>query len=124
MTMEEARALVGSPVWGKVRDEFLATGVFVVHPKDDPSRLAYLDDDTRRAVELWLDALEHVDEWKTVVAGGEVRALKERYPGVYPEVFRYQAYFARFKARPDRFAATRLILKLRFPDAYRLCFTS
>ena len=30
MTIEEARALLKSPIWPKVRDNFLATGEFTV----------------------------------------------------------------------------------------------
>ena len=40
MDLNEARALVASPFWPKVRDDFLATGTFAVYPKDDPRRLA------------------------------------------------------------------------------------
>ena len=43
MDLNDARALVASPFWPKVRDDFLATGTFAVYPKDDPRRLAYLE---------------------------------------------------------------------------------
>ena len=48
MDLTEARALVSSSYWGKVRDAFLATGTFEVYPKDDPRRFAYLDESVRR----------------------------------------------------------------------------
>lgn len=122
MTLEEARELVNGPVWPAVMKDFIASGEFAVHAKDDPARLDYLDEDTRRQLDLWLDALEHVEEWKTVVSGDKVRELKRSYPGVYPEVFRYQAYFTRFKNAPDRFEEAKLLLKLKFPSAYAQCF--
>ena len=121
MTLDEARALVGSPLWPKVRDRFLATGEFALYPKGDYRRIEYLDDDMRRSVSLWLEALDHAAEWRTVVDGERVRELSRRYRGVYPEVFRYQAYFAGLAA-DDRAGRVKRLLKLRFPDAYSFCF--
>ena len=117
MDLTEARALVSSSYWGKVRDAFLATGTFEVYPKDDPRRFAYLDESVQREIALWLDALEKVDAWRTVVDSATVRRLKADYPGVYPDIFRYAAYFA---GKKD---VRRQLLKLRFPEAYDLCYS-
>lgn len=115
MTIDEARKLVAGPIWPKVRDMFLATGALSVYPPGDIRRLEYLDDDVRRQVELWREALGRCDEWRTVVDGAKVRELQERYPGVYPEVFRYAAYF------PKGEVDVMKLLKIKFPEAYRLC---
>ena len=120
MTLEEARELLRSPLWPKVRDSFLAGGAFVVHPKGDLKRLDYLDAETRRQIALWTEGLQKADEWRRVIDGAKVRELKEAYPGVYPEVFRYVAYFTRFKTVDEDF--TRLLLKLKFPEVYELCY--
>ncbi len=122
MTIEEARALIASPIWGAVRDHFLATGVFDVFPAGDLRRLAYLDEATRASIDAWRTALEKANDWRKVVNGDEVRALKARYPGVYPEVFRYQAYFTKFGGKIGD-EAVKLLLKLKFPEAYRICFS-
>lgn len=121
MTMDEARRLVAGPLWPRVRERFLATGEFALYPKGDFRRVEYLDEETRRAVDLWLEALDHAEEWKTLVDGEQVRELARRYRGVYPEVFRYQAYFAGCAA-DDRSGRVKRLLKLKFPDAYAFCF--
>ncbi len=124
MTMEEARALVAGPLWPMVRDSFLSTGEFCVYPTGDMRRIGYLDGETRRSIELWKEALAKADGWKKIVSGEEVRSLRAAYPGVYPEVFRYQIYFSRWQeeiaagAFPD--GAMRQLLRLRFPDALAL----
>lgn len=115
MDLNDARALVASPIWPKVRDAFLATGTFEVYPKDDPRRLAYLDDATRREIDRWLEGIGHLAEWRAVVDGPTVRRLKAEWPGVYPDVLRYAAYFAGAKD------ARRQLMKLKFPEAYALC---
>ncbi len=122
MTIDEARELVQSPIWTQVRDHFLATGTFAVFPQGDLRRLAYLDEETQAEVAAWRTALEHVEEWRKVVDGEKVRELKARYPGAYPEVFRYQAYFTRFGGKIGD-EAVKLLLKLKFPEAYRICFS-
>ena len=70
----------------------------------------------------------------------QVRELKAEYPGIYPDVFRYTAYFVKWRdvlegmvcsaaekgcrvsqvECPD-FNMVLLLLKLRFPEAYELC---
>ncbi len=120
--LNEARELIASPIWAKVRDKFLATGEFVVYPRGDVRRLEYLPDSTRRQIAIWVEGLGKAAEWRTVVNGDDVRALKAKYPGVYPDALRFSAYFTKFGA-PD--AANRdfmmLLLKLKFPEAYELC---
>ena len=119
MTMDEARELVNGSLWPKVRERFVETGSFELFPKGDPRRLEYLDEATKKSVELWLEALGHADEWRTVVDGERVRAIQARYVGIYPEVFRYRAYFAGLE---DRTKTVKRLLKLKFPDAYAFCF--
>lgn len=115
MTLNEARELVNGPLWPSVRDRFLATGELAVFPKGDLRRLEYLPEETRRQIELWREAIGKVDEWRKIVDGAKVRELKEAYPGVYPDVFRYAAYFS---GKGD---FTMKLLKLKFPEAYQLC---
>lgn len=126
MTLEEARELVGSPIWDKVRDLYLASGTFTVHPEGDLRRLDYLDQGVRDEITLWQRGLREAEGWKTVVDGARVRELKAEFPGVYPEAMRYTAYFNKFLAgaADGEFpaAATKLLLKLKFPEAYELCF--
>lgn len=117
MDLNDARALVASAFWPKVRDAFLATGAFEVYPKDDPRRLAYLDDGVRAEIDRWLEGVAHLDEWRKVVDGPAVRRLKADHPGVYPDVLRYAAYFA---GRKD---VRRQLMKLKFPEAYELCYS-
>jgi len=122
MTLEEARALVSDPIWPMVRDRFLAIGSLDVFPKDDARRLEYLDAEVRHRIGLWKDALLQVADWRKVVDGNRVRELKAAYPGVYPEVLRYAAYFPKAPATPEEDRAfTFRLLKLKFPEAYRLC---
>ena len=124
MDLNEARALVNDErLWPKVRDAFLATGEFKVYPKGDLRRIELLDAETRATIDLWLEGLKRADEWKKVLDGEGVRKLKSDYPGVYPEVFRFGPYFARFEKKgiKDNPEALRLLLKLKFPEAYELC---
>ena len=120
MTIDEARQLIQGPIWPQVRDHFLATDKFEVYPSGDLRRLEYLDAATQHAIVAWRTALEHAEEWRKIVDGAKVRELKASYPEAYPEVFRYQAYFTRFGGRIDD-EAVKLLLKLKFPEAYRIC---
>ena len=126
MTHKEARELIGSPIWPKVRDQFLATGEFAVYPKGDVRRLEYLDESVRREIALWQDGLRNASAWRTVVDGAKVRELKAKYPGVYPEAMRYYVYFEHdlANATGDGFPETALrrLLKMKFPEAYALCY--
>lgn len=126
MTLEEARSLIGSSIWPKVRDRFLATGTFVVYPTGDRRRLEYLDPDTQKQIVAWQEGLRQASAWRTVVDGAKVRELKAAFPGVYPEAIRYAVYFERdlAGASGDEFpeAALRKLLKMKFPEAYMLCF--
>jgi len=122
MTLEEARDLLNDPVWPMVRDRFLTTGSIDVFPKNDVRRIEYLSEDVRRRIGLWRDALQHVAEWRSIVDGAKVRELKAAYPGVYPEVFRFAAYFPKSPETPEEEAAFMFkLLKLKFPEAYALC---
>ena len=124
MDMNEARELVGDEqLWPLVRDRFLESGEFKVYPRGDLRRIELLPPDWREAIGRWLDALTKLDEWKTKLGGEEVRAIQRDYPGVYPEVFRYAPYFARFGKEnlKDNEEAVKLLLQLKFPEAYELC---
>ena len=140
-SVTQARELIGNGrLWPKVKAYLAAGGEFELFPAKDPSRLNLLDEDTRAAIGKWIEALAAADRWRKVVDGAKVRELKAEYPGVYPEVFRYTAYFAKWRGMiegmaqsaaekgcgvsqvecPD-FNMVLLLLKLRFPEAYELC---
>lgn len=120
--LKEARALIADPVlWPRVRAYLASGGEFRAFPKG-PGRIALADGATRRQIALWREGLAKADGWRKVVDGAQVRALREAYPGVYPEIFRYMAYFERFRPLdPDSDEVVMLLLKLRFPEVYALC---
>ena len=68
---------------------------FHAFPKDDGSRLLLLDAATLEGIARWLGALACAEELRRVTDGAAVRALKAAFPGVYPEVFGYVAYFSK-----------------------------
>lgn len=115
MTLDEAREVVNSSIWPHIRDGFLATGVFEVYPEGDIRRISYLDDKTQAEIQTWLKALPHLEEWKTIISGEKVRQIKAEYPGVYPEILRFQPYFRKFDLTKENEEVTRLLLKLKFP---------
>jgi hypothetical protein len=137
----QARELIGnSCLWPKVRSYLSAGGEFEPFPAKSPSRLKLVDGETRSEIGKWIEAIALADVWRTVVNGAEVRELKSAYPGVYPDVFRYTAYFAKWREMlngmvrdaeakgcrvsqvdcPD-FDMVLLLLKLKFPEVYELC---
>ena len=140
-TVNEARELVGNAkLWSKVKEYLAAGGEFGLFPAKDPLRLKLLDEATRAEIGKWIEAIAEADKWRTVVDGEKVRELKAEYPRIYPDVFRYVAYFAKWRGTLDemrRIAAERncrvsqvdcpdfemvlLLLKLKFPEAYGLC---
>ena len=140
-TVTEARELVANAkLWPKVRAHLAAGAPFEAFPPKDPSRLKLLDESTRTAVGRWIEAIAAADGWRRIVDGAKVRELKAEYPGVYPEVFRYTAYFGKWRGvleKMSRAAAEKgckvsevdcpdfemvlLLLKLKFPEAYELC---
>ena len=140
-SVTQARELIGNAkLWPKVKTYLAAGGEFELFPAKDPSRLKLLDPDTRAAIGKWMEALAAAEGWRRIVDGAKVRELKAEYPGIYPEVFRYTAYFSKWCAVlegmarsaaekgcrvsqvdcPD-FNMVLLLLKLRFPEAYELC---
>ncbi|MBE6397257.1 MAG: hypothetical protein E7046_09665 [Lentisphaerae bacterium] len=141
ISVTQARELIGNgKLWPKVRDYLVAGGEFELFPAKDPSRLKLLDESTRASIGKWLDAIAAADEWRKIVDGAKVRELKVEYPGVYPDVFRYTAYFAKWRGVLDEmvrisaakgcrvsqvecpdFNMVMLLLKLKFPEAYELC---
>jgi hypothetical protein len=140
-SITQARELIANDrLWPKVRDYLAAGGAFELFPAEDPARLKLLDTATRQAIGTWIEALALADQWRTIVDGAAVRELKATYPNVYPDVFRYTAYFTKWQPVlkkmvrtaeqkgcrvsqvpcPD-FAMVLLLLKLKFPEAYKLC---
>ena len=125
LTLEEARKMVSNAeLWPQVREYLARGGGFESFPAGVGSRLKLVDGETLSKIDMWVEALGRCGEWKGVVEGGKVRELKAKYPGVYPEVFRYEAYFTKFpeKNRGNEEFMT-LLLKLKFPEVYKLCFS-
>lgn len=117
MTLEEARKLVNGKIWPKVRDNFLITGEIVVYPTGDLKRLEYLSEAERTAINDWRSVLEQADKLRKVLDGNKVRGLKAQYPGAYPEALQFAAYFPGGKVDLSK------LLKLKFPEAYQLCYS-
>lgn len=140
-SVKEARELVANAkLWPRVRRYLAAGGAFEPFPPKDPSRLKLLDAGTRKALALWIEGIAAAEDWRRVVDGAAVRKIKADYPGVYPDVFRYTAYFTRWRAALGRmvetakekkcsvlevpcpdFAMVLLLMKLKFPEAYEIC---
>lgn len=140
-SVNEARELVGNGrLWAKVRAYLAAGGEFEPFPAKDPSRLKLLDGSVREAIGKWLEALAAADDWRKIVDGAKVRELKAEYPGIYPDVFRCTAYFAKWRGTLEEMSRTAaakgcrvsqvecpdfnmvlLLLKLKFPEAYETC---
>jgi hypothetical protein len=125
LTIDEARKMVANDdLWPKVRDYLARGGEFELFPVGVKSRLKLVDSETLSKIDMWVEALGRVSEWKGIVEGDKVRELKSRYPGVYPDVFRYSAYFSKFKNIDcDNEDFMMLLLKLKFPEVYKLCFS-
>lgn len=117
MTLEEARELLISPIWPYVRDNVLAGKGFAVHPSGDLGRLAYLDEPTRLSISHWCDATARIEEWKRTIDGKDVRRIREEFSDVYPEIFRYESYFAKCKNEQERLW---MILKIKFPKVLEM----
>lgn len=125
LTIDEARKMVANDdLWPHVRDYLVRGGEFELFPAGVKSRLKLVDSETLLKIDMWVEALKNAPDWKGIVEGDKVRELKSRYPGVYPEVFRYSAYFSKFKtidSGNEDFMM--LLLKLKFPEVYKLCFS-
>ena len=140
-SVTQARELISNDrLWPKVKEYLAAGGEFELFPAKDPSRLKLLDEATRTSIGKWIEAVAAADGWRKIVDGAKVRELKAEYPGIYPDVFRYTAYFAKWRdvlEEMSRVASERkcrvaqvecpnfdlvlLLLKLKFPEAYELC---
>ena len=125
LTINEARKMVANAdLWPQVRDYLVRGGEFEFFPAGVKSRLKLVDSETLLKIDMWVEALKNAPDWKGIVEGDKVRELKSRYPGVYPEVFRYSAYFSKFKTiDPGNEDFMMLLLKLKFPEVYKLCFS-
>ncbi|MBO7206279.1 MAG: hypothetical protein J6W10_01555 [Kiritimatiellae bacterium] len=125
LTIDEARKMVANAdLWPQVRDYLVRGGEFELFPAGVKSRLKLVDSETLLKINMWVEALKNAPDWKGIVEGDKVRELKSRYPGVYPEVFRYSAYFSKFKTiDPGNEDFMMLLLKLKFPEVYKLCFS-
>ncbi len=125
LDLKSARELVADQrLWPHVRD-YLAAGNPLLDFSRPENRFALLDEETRRQIHLWLEALAHAAEWTTVVDGARVRQLQQDYPGAYPEVFRFLPYFAKFdlSKAADQPDVVKRLLKLKFPEAFALCYS-
>lgn len=80
---------------------------FYDFPAEDGSRLLLLERAQYEQIARWLGALAYAEPLRAVLTGPDVRALKQSLPGLYPDVLRYTAYFAKWAAR---FAALRVAL--------------
>ena len=125
LTIDEARKMVANDdLWPQVRDYLVRGGEFELFPTGVKSRLKLVDSETLLKINMWVEAIKNAPDWKSIVEGDKVRELKSRYPGVYPEVFRYLAYFSKFKTiAPGNEDFMMLLLKLKFPEVYKLCFS-
>ena len=125
LTIDEARKMVANAdLWPQVRNYLVRGGEFELFPAGVKSRLKLVDSETLLKIDMWVEALKNAPDWKGIVEGDKVRELKSRYPGVYPEVFRYSAYFSKFKTiDPGNEDFMMLLLKLKFPEVYKLCFS-
>ena len=125
LTIDEARKMVANAdLWPQVRDYLVRGGEFELFPAGVKSRLKLVDSETLLKIDMWVEALKNAPDWKGIVEGDKVRELKSRYPGVYPEVFRYSAYFSKFKTiDPGNEDFMMLLLKLKFQEVYKLCFS-
>ena len=125
LTIDEARKMVANAdLWPQVRDYLVRGGEFELFPAGVKSRLKLVDSETLLKIDMWVEALKNAPAWKGIVEGDKVRELKSRYPGVYPDVFRYSAYFSKFKTiDPGNEDFMMLLLKLKFPEVYKLCFS-
>lgn len=121
--LKEARELISDPVlWPYVRRYLASGGEFRTFPKGVEGRLCLVDEKTKGEIDLWLQAVSNAEKWRLVINSKEVKELKERFPGIYPEVFRYAPYFSRFKPLDIKNEAVILqLLKLKFPEVYNLC---
>ena len=90
-------AVVSSPRVKRHAMDSLGIGpCFHEFPKDDGSRIVLLDGATAESMVKWLGALACADALRRVTSGSAVRELKASFPGIYPEVFGYAAYFGNF----------------------------
>ncbi len=123
MELKEAKELIANRLlWPRVRGYLAAGGEMKDFSKPE-NRLELLDKETQKNVHLWLEALSHAAEWKKVVDGAKVKELKASYPGIYPDVFRYLPYFSKFDLQDQsNMELVKFLLKLKFPEAYELCF--
>lgn len=62
-------------------------------PEGDGSRLLLLDSSTIQSLVAWLGTAASSESLRKITDGTVVRAFKSAFPGIYPDVFSYTAYF-------------------------------
>ncbi|MGN0886738.1 MAG: SctK family type III secretion system sorting platform protein [Candidatus Spyradenecus sp.] len=72
---------------------------FYDFPAENGSRLLLLERAQYEQIAAWLGAIAYAEPLRAVLAGPDVRALKQSLPGLYPDVLRYTAYFAKWSER-------------------------
>ncbi len=120
-------------------------------PKEDGSRLALIDESTRKEIAAWLEVVANWKALKDIVDGAKVRELKARLGNAFPAAIKYAPYFAKWKlpegegaallatamkkapkevlfAQPLKkgevpLAAVMKLLEMKFPEAYKLCLS-
>ena len=140
-SIKDARELIANEkLWPRVRSYLAAGGEFELFPRKDKSRLKLLDAATQKAIGDWIEGIAAAESWRKIVDGAAVRKIKAEHPGVYPDVFRYTAYFAKWRDMLEKmvetakqsgcsvlqvecpdFAMVLLLMKLKFPEAYDIC---
>lgn len=68
---------------------------FHTFPSNDGSRLLLLSPSNLLSLASWLGALASASALRRVTRGPDVAALKTAFPGIYPALFSYTAYFAK-----------------------------
>lgn len=92
-------ALTGNDAGRALLAQLGVEPTFYDFPAENGSRLLLLERAQYEQIALWLGAIAYAEPLRAVLAGPDVRALKQSLPGLYPEVLRYTAYFAKWSER-------------------------
>lgn len=88
---------------------------FYDFPAENGSRLLLCSAATYAQIAQWLGVLIYADALRGIVAGDQVRALRQQLPGVYPEALTYTAYFSRWKFT---FEKAKTLLSIDAPETW------